>query len=258
MIGAPHYRNKDGHFIFIMRNGLGNTTLLMRRGGDTEQSRSACSNNDEDDVNENNGDANGANNSGASSSSNSSGGNSGLSAEEATAYTVASKEALYASVDAASRAEGRLVQLISAADFRHGTMATMGSADFRGAMDAATALYETYYPMLVGPTIVFNMHWAQRALMRMILYVMPWVGEKMLICGGTKPADILAFAERHLGLAATEVPTFLGGKCACPGGCVLGVPNEASRMPTEAELLAAAVPSWADYMGRLADKSLQQ
>ena len=212
-VGGTHYRNKDGHFVFLMRSGLEDNDTILEKG---------------------------------------------RTADELCAYFVELTEPVFAVLDAATRAANKLFVFLTIIDYKHGSMGTMGSGKFRDALTDSTKQSETYYPMAVGTTVIFNMPTILKAIMKMVLFVMPKsMEEKIRICGDDEPAEILAYAERHLGLAATEVPTFLGGKCACPGGCVLGVPNDRTALLTPEEISTRALPSWAEYMSRCGDRPKQ-
>ena len=68
-------------------------------------------------------------------------------------------------------------------------------------------------------------------LMRLAKLVLPKkLMEKVLFCGGNQSeGDIrdCPFVSTKMG-GAERIPSFLGGKCRCPGGCVPGIDNDAA------------------------------
>jgi len=76
-------------------------------------------------------------------------------------------------------------------------------------------LSQAYYPEMLGRVYVINCPWAFNILWKI---VKPWLNEqtlsKVVICGNDYQEVLLR------NIAEESLPTYLGGKCECPGGCV--------------------------------------
>ena len=149
-----------------------------------------------------------------------------MSDEQVYEVFMFNKEYFYALADQRSRAQGRIVKMMSVMDLRH--VAGRPDQRFMKAMGRASKESEVFYPQLLAWTAVVNSPWWMRAAMSVArLFMSKKSIEKMRFCSGKTYKDLIGNCP-YVGslLAPEDVPTFLGGTCRCPGGCVGGAPNE--------------------------------
>jgi hypothetical protein len=156
---------------------------------------------------------------------------------------VLAKEAGYIQCDQMSRQKGYFVQLISIVDMAHDSMLRAFDSKWMGILGECTKDIETMYPLLLGPNIIMNAPGWLKAVMAFGSKFMSAASmENMVICkhrvfsydAKRKGVDITKepYAWARF-VAAENVPTFLGGTCAChksekyPNGrCVCGIDND--------------------------------
>jgi hypothetical protein len=129
--------------------------------------------------------------------------------------------------DRKTREEGRIIRAITILDFQGFSVARGNDSRFTRVLGETSKLSEKLFPQLLGLSIFVNvprfMYWA-------INVVKPLMSkravEKMRICPGFTSGKTIAdcpYLSQYL--TSEDLPTFLGGKCDCPGGCIGGVPN---------------------------------
>jgi hypothetical protein len=130
--------------------------------------------------------------------------------------------------DSMTRKEGRLVKAISVLDFQGFSLTRGNDPRFSRIIGESSKLSEKLFPQLLGQSIFINV---PKIVYWVINVIKPLMSkravEKMVFCPGntisSKPITDCPFISRIL--SVDDVPTFLGGKCNCPGGCISGVPN---------------------------------
>lgn len=143
-----------------------------------------------------------------------------------TAFTMARFKAVEY-CDAQTRKEGRLVKAINVLDFQGASLSRGNDSRFSKLLGESSKLNEKLFPQLQGSTIMVNVPpffmfgfnllkplMSKRAL------------EKVVFCPGKnsgKPISACPYLSNYLNI--DNVPTFLGGNCNCPGGCIGNVPN---------------------------------
>ncbi len=103
---------------------------------------------------------------------------------------------------------------------------------------------EKVFPQLVGTNAMVNTPtWFNWLFAIVRLFLSKKTLEKMKRCGGDpKRGDIseCPFVRSHL--SPDAVPSYVGGGCECPGGCIPGTPNVVThplpRKPSEEEVAA--------------------
>lgn len=142
-------------------------------------------------------------------------------------YMVMNRELTVKYCDELTKKERRLVKAYSCLDFQ-GASATRGQdSRFTRIIGDSSKLSEKMYPQLLGKSIFLNIPTAFRWVFNLIKPLMSKRAvEKMVFCPANssgKPISDCPFVSKILSIE--NVPTFLGGKCNCPGGCIGGIPN---------------------------------
>ena len=131
-------------------------------------------------------------------------------------------------LDKETRKQGRLLKAITVLDFQGFSVARGNDSRFAKIIGESSKLSEKLFPQLLGATVFINV---PRFLYWSINLIKPLMSkravEKMAFCPGnvvsTKSITECPYLTKNLALE--DVPSFLGGKCNCPGGCIAGVPN---------------------------------
>ncbi|KAI8615275.1 hypothetical protein BC830DRAFT_311178 [Chytriomyces sp. MP71] len=100
----------------------------------------------------------------------------------------------------------------------------------------SSKMSEKMFPQLLGKTVYCNapswMAWTFNTVVKPL--ISKKTAEKSVFCPGNvsgKPFGDCPFLARYM--MAESLPTFLGGKCECPGGCIGGIPNSQTTPVTD-------------------------
>jgi hypothetical protein len=145
--------------------------------------------------------------------------------------------------DRVTRETRRLVKLIAINDFTGMPMRRPPSA-WMNSFAESSKTAEKVFPQLVETNAMVNCpSWFNWIFAIVRLFLSKKTLDKMKRCGGdAKRGDIgdCPFVRSHL--SPTTVPSYLGGSCECPRGCVPGTPNCVThplpRKPSDEEVAA--------------------
>ncbi|KAJ3411186.1 hypothetical protein HDV05_002614 [Chytridiales sp. JEL 0842] len=143
-------------------------------------------------------------------------------------FMVINRIAIMRYCDLQSRKEGRIIRAITVLDFQGFSMSRGNDSRFTRIIGASSKLAEQLFPQLLGVSVFVNvpsyMRWGFKALTPLMS---PRAVAKMRFCPGNvhtnKPFSACPYLSKTFD--ENDIPTFLGGKCSCPNGCVGGVPN---------------------------------
>lgn len=131
--------------------------------------------------------------------------------------------------DAESKKQGRLVKAMSILDFQDAKWQIDNR--FNKLIGESSKLNEKLFPQLVGLSFFVNvpsfMVWGFNLIKPLMS---KRAVEKMRFCPGKTsghPISDCPYVSANIRLE--DIPTFLGGKCNCPGGCIGGIPNSQTR-----------------------------
>ncbi|EQC42151.1 hypothetical protein SDRG_00991 [Saprolegnia diclina VS20] len=161
-------------------------------------------------------------------------------------YMLLSRESMVSYLEARTRATRRLVKGINVLDFAGFSLTTKSDPRFTKLLGECSQLAEKMYPQMVGRSILLN---TPSLLSWMFRVIKPWLNPATLanvvVCPGGASLASCPYLSAYLQL--DDVPTFLGGRCACDGnGCIGNIPNSQTRPLVQfdadgcATLLAAA------------------
>lgn len=132
--------------------------------------------------------------------------------------------------DIMTRKERRLFKVYTIMDMTNASamnMAAMADRRFMKIIGQSSKDAEKLFPQLLGKSIILNMPFFFKTVMSVVKPLMSKRAvEKMVFCNGGssgQPITECPFLSSFLDVA--DVPTFLGGKCNCSGGCIPGTPN---------------------------------
>lgn len=146
-----------------------------------------------------------------------------------TEYFVFCKEMLHALLDRKSREQRRIVKCVTIMDAKNSTAGNQGDRRWMTASGEGSKRTDLYYPQLLGAMVIVNLPLMLRALVAIAkLFMSKRSADKLLICPGkTRKDTILNCPVAKALIAPDQLPTFLGGTCACNHGrCVGGVAND--------------------------------
>jgi hypothetical protein len=143
--------------------------------------------------------------------------------------------------DRVTRETRRLVKLIAISDFT-GMPMRRPPAQWMNAFSESSKTAEKVFPQLIETNAMVNTpSWFNWIFAIVRLFLSKRTLDKIKRCGGdAKNGDIrdCPFVRRYL--SPESVPSYLGGGCECPRGCVPGTPNRVthplSRKPTDEEV----------------------
>jgi hypothetical protein len=131
------------------------------------------------------------------------------------------KEQCFIMCDNHTRESGRLTKEIVIMDFNHQGWFYPSQALIQSQNDAS-AISKMLYPQLLDKVIIINAPWFFKQLWKMATMVLSEsLTSKVGMCTGTIEPGKLSecpWASKHL--RPEDMPTFVGGTCSCPDGCV--------------------------------------
>eukprot|EP01134_Creolimax_fragrantissima_P000927 CFRG0927T1 len=142
------------------------------------------------------------------------------------------KEQAYNMCDIRSRETGYLTKMTTINDFSGLSLLRAKDKKFMKALSESAKLAEYVHPQLMDKGVMINVNKVVQMLFSLLKMVMPRkTVAKMTICGAsdTRTQNISLCPWVRENIEIVNVPTFLGGKCECPGGCVRGVPNDLTK-----------------------------
>ncbi|KXS16135.1 hypothetical protein M427DRAFT_134572 [Gonapodya prolifera JEL478] len=168
--------------------------------------------------------------------------------EEVEEWLLFNYEAVFAQCDHLTRVTGNLTKLTFLVDNNHFSLKRFDAGYIR-ALRSANQKAQTYYPQLIGLTVVFNP--PEHSSMLLPLWGATgtgWEGAQTKVCAGRTTGEdaqsIFACPVASQAMRPSDIPTFLGGECTCNGkGCVPPLPNDAVVTPnTSMDSLHSNVP----------------
>ena len=143
--------------------------------------------------------------------------------ERMVLFHVMSKEVTFRKVDRQSRETGRLIKVLVVNDFTAMPM-SMPPKSVMKSYSEAGAISKRLYPQISMTTCALNPPtWFKMALKAGTFFSNDGA-KSFLRCPGKGTIAQCPFASKYL--IAEKVPSFLGGKCQCAGGCVPGIAND--------------------------------
>ena len=155
-----------------------------------------------------------------------------LTKEQMAEFLIFQDELAYIQCDKMTRETRKLTKLLVINDMR-GFSLLSNSKSFFEALGISSKASENIYPQLLQKSVAVNPVFIYKTLLSLAsLFVSRKTLAKFAYCkGDTLKGDIsqCPFASKWLSKKAT--PTFLGGECKCEekGGCVDGIPNNATH-----------------------------
>lgn len=158
--------------------------------------------------------------------------------EEMLRFNNLQKEQAWIICDRVTRQTGRLVKLTIINDFR-GMKFQRPPQKWMKAFGDSSKIAEKVYPQLVETTVMLNTPTWFNMMMKVVkFFLSKRLMEKFRMCNGdTDSGDITQcpYVRNHINV--DDIPSYLGGKCECKGGCVFGLPNQINKplpmVPTE-------------------------
>jgi hypothetical protein len=151
-----------------------------------------------------------------------------------TEYLMFQREVAFSICDEGTRRTRKLVKMLTIHDMFNLQMDL--DRAFLKAMGGASKLSESVYPQLLQAFVMLNAPGFVRGMMTVARpFFSKRMLEKCMFCKAKATADMPAGAVAGCPIAtrllpAVDIPTFCGGECNCPGGCVAGFSN-AQRQP---------------------------
>ena len=151
-----------------------------------------------------------------------------FSEEDVLDFMMYRKEIGFLKCDARTRSTRVLTKLVTVNDLNHVSLLSGPDKRFTAVLGKSSKLSEEYYPQLLDRAVLINVPYVFGAiwsLMKPLLSAK--TRSKVAICGAsdTRTGDVSKCPFAKL-LNLDTVPSFLGGRCKCKGGCVGGCPNE--------------------------------
>ncbi|KAJ3124836.1 hypothetical protein HK098_000824 [Nowakowskiella sp. JEL0407] len=154
------------------------------------------------------------------------------------------REEAFGICDRVTRETGFICKVVSVNDFNGVKLLSMNRHFFR-ALGIASKLSETYYPQLLGISVMINLPSFMSLMMTLAkTFMSKRTLDKLRFCKGVTVgpnAQDISKCPYASGMILKEsVPTFLGGSCVCPAnaargyggnGCIQGIDND-QREPT--------------------------
>ncbi|KAI8909154.1 CRAL-TRIO domain-containing protein [Gorgonomyces haynaldii] len=129
--------------------------------------------------------------------------------------------------DRETRKRNKIVKCISVLDFQGFSLTRGNDSRFSKIIGDTSKISEKIFPQLLGKSVFVNVPSYFMFVLNLIKPLMSKkTVEKMTFCPGQlsgKPISACPYLRMYLKLE--DVPSFLGGQCNCPGGCVGGAPN---------------------------------
>lgn len=156
---------------------------------------------------------------------------SSLSVKDIVEEMTLKKEECFLLCDAQTRKTGRLTKEIVIMDFANQGWFYPSQALIQSQNDAS-AISKLLYPQLLDKVIILNAPWFFKQLWKIATMVLSEsLTSKVGMCGGTiVPGELGKCPWASKNLALEDMPTFVGGTCSCPGGCVGDVPNDCTTV----------------------------
>ncbi|KAJ3285608.1 hypothetical protein HDU79_007202 [Rhizoclosmatium sp. JEL0117] len=128
----------------------------------------------------------------------------------------------------ATKEQNRLVKIITVIDMQNFNVTRGNDLRFFKAIGESSKISEKMFPQLLGRSVMANMPSTLLFLFNTIFkpLLSKKTQEKLVFCPGVvsgKPLDACQYIARVL--KPEDVPSFIGGKCNCKGGCISGIPN---------------------------------
>lgn len=152
--------------------------------------------------------------------------------ERMVMFHVMQKEVAWRMCDRRTRETGRLVKLVVINDFTAMRM-SMPPRKVMQSYSESSKIAERLYPQMLQTTVCCNPPtWFSMVMRVGKLFLSQKTLDKFKICPGTGTIQDCPFVRRYLNI--DQIPSFLGGPCRCEhqGGCVPGMPNDASKCRT--------------------------
>ncbi len=165
-----------------------------------------------------------------------------FSVEEVEQLLSCAKEQAFLQCDRETRASGELVKMLIVNDLEGVRLLARPPKPFLVAFGNSTKIAENLYPQVLGANILINSPTLVSVMISVArLFLSQRLMNKFRFCKRSEgqPISECPFIAKEKAIAEEDVPSFLGGQCQCPGGCVAGMPNDAkphSRVLSEEEL----------------------
>eukprot|EP00123_Amoebidium_parasiticum_P008631 comp18926_c1_seq1/m.21125 comp18926_c1_seq1/g.21125 ORF comp18926_c1_seq1/g.21125 comp18926_c1_seq1/m.21125 type:complete len:142 (-) comp18926_c1_seq1:39-464(-) len=125
---------------------------------------------------------------------------------------------------------GLLTKSSNILDFRFTSIFTARDPNIERIISQSGKISENLYPQLVHQNIFYNLHYFLNFFIGILQnFLSRKMAEKVVCCpthSDSPDIQSCEFVNGHFELC--NLPTFLGGTCDCVGGCVPGVPNDAT------------------------------
>jgi hypothetical protein len=158
-----------------------------------------------------------------------------ISYEDVLYYFTISRVKALKQCDELSRKQDRIVKTITVLDFQGFSLTRGNDSRFRSIIGESSKVNEKLYPQLVGNTIFVNIpsifYWTVNLTKPLLS---KRAAEKLIFCPGVQSKKSIAecpYVSRMFNI--DDIPTFIGGKCSCPGGCIGNIPNSQSAPVNE-------------------------
>jgi hypothetical protein len=155
------------------------------------------------------------------------------------------KEKAFIQCDEVTRETGKLTKLVVINDLEGLRILQQPPKKFILAFGHSTKLAENIYPQVLACNVMINYPRFVAILMRLAkIFLSQKLIEKFVWCkraSGDMDATKCPFVTKNL--SPDTVPSFLGGHCSCPHGCIVGLPNDVkpcSREVTPFEIEAVS------------------
>ncbi|KAI8620406.1 CRAL-TRIO domain-containing protein [Chytriomyces sp. MP71] len=143
-------------------------------------------------------------------------------------FMILNRLQVLADCDAASRKQDKLIKFITVLDMQGMSLSKIPDSRFLKVLGESSKMSEKMFPQLLGKTIYANapswMAWAFNTALKPL--ISQKTAAKTVFCPGKTSGKSISdcpYMTRYL--QTSEMPTFMGGRCDCPGGCIGGVPN---------------------------------
>lgn len=137
------------------------------------------------------------------------------------------KEIGFAKCDRITRSTRVLIKLVTVNDLNHVSLLAGTDKRFQVVLGESSKLSELHYPQLLDRAVLVNVPYIFSAIWSVMKNALSAKARsKVAICqGDTLKGDIsqCPFAKF---INLQTLPSFVGGKCRCKGGCISGTPNE--------------------------------
>ena len=141
------------------------------------------------------------------------------------------KEIGFAKCDRITRRTRVLIKLVTVNDLNH--VSLLGGTDkrFQAVLGESSKLSEIHYPQLLDRAVLINVPYIFSAIWSVLKNVLSAKARsKVAICpGDTRKGDISKCPFAKL-VNLETLPSFLGGRCRCKGGCICGTPNDQTTL----------------------------